>query len=345
MIKIPDLFTFIGVDDVSPVLDNIKSNIASTKDEVDKLDSSSDKLDKTTGNLVKRMTTLNTRMIAYRLSLTAVIFGIVRYTLEAEKAARASEETQKNLERELYLIQQNENAWAKFKNTVGETVIKVKAANIDFAAENKIRQEAILLLQNEESFRKGSLATREAMIKVIVDEEMAERELRIEKELSQIQDEKNKKAEEERLISANNLIDALQRQKDASIIRNALMKEENELKRGLQEIEIDFIKVKQDFLILAEKEKLTQDEIAKGLDILKQKRENDIDAINRQSEALNELTNIGGRYASTVNPERIFTTNSGQKIDLYGGPKNYGDTSNLGTGRSSGVKSSTGATK
>jgi len=67
----PDVFTFIGVENVTPALNKIKSGLG--------------EVDKKTKNFTDRLTTLNTRTIATRVGVTALAFSIVRLGASADE--------------------------------------------------------------------------------------------------------------------------------------------------------------------------------------------------------------------------------------------------------------------
>ena len=90
-----EIFTFIGVDDVTPALKSIRS-------ETEKLDTSTKKLGNSTKNLGDRMLTLNPRMLAYKLGVTAAVFSTIQLirTIDEldKKLEHLDERTRKNVE-------------------------------------------------------------------------------------------------------------------------------------------------------------------------------------------------------------------------------------------------------
>ena len=154
----PDVFTFIGVDDVSPKLQNIRAELVATDAEVNKFSASSDKASGSTHKFTEKLTTFNTRTLAAKIGITALTFALVRYAKEAAKSVEETEKLNGMWETNRKNLQEFRNLLALTKSEVGDLTLDIE--NFLGRLANKINPGRVAIANLIAEWNKGAEEAR-----------------------------------------------------------------------------------------------------------------------------------------------------------------------------------------
>lgn len=256
------------------------------------------------------MTTFNSRTIANRIGITALAFATIRYISQAQKMALESEKTQENLRKEILLIEENKKKWDEFKNSIGETIIKIRASNIEFAKEIEWRKEAMVLIQQDINLRRMSMDEREKYIQTIVKEKKTEEDLRMatlltnkETEEATKKTEELAKAREALALTYENITLAIQSETREMVIMNEVGETMNEQMREASMLSAEYT--------------LKKLELQKGLTAEEIKTKEVQSALKALDEQYNSLIATTSKMPQTGT--QTATSRSGKKHFFIGG--------------------------
>jgi len=123
-----DVFAFIGVDNVTPVIERIKGSVKSLDNTIKSSNRTQDDASKAADKLAGKLTHLEGRWIANKIGLVAMITALVSFYKSAIAAAQAADRLNERLAVSNRLLEEQGKGWRKFKEDLGAGLIEMGAA-------------------------------------------------------------------------------------------------------------------------------------------------------------------------------------------------------------------------